>query len=124
MQIDWKIELKSSKSTNLFCGVRRFDQPSKTRAVVFFNGERKPKKRDNNTDNLFLFSQPTASSGGIESNVVTCRIAIPILHDKNNTSLINFLSLIGFTKPSAKLHGFIFRKEPAAGSGETLFSTL
>ncbi|HDU8497243.1 TPA: hypothetical protein RG683_003869 [Morganella morganii] len=53
--------------------------------------------------------------------MTTFGITIPILHDKNDTRLINFLLLIGFTKTSANLHEFLFRKEPATGSGKNVF---
>jgi len=36
--------------------------------------------------------------------------SIAILHDKNDTRLINFLLLIDFTKPSINLYEFIFQK--------------
>jgi len=35
MQTNSQNDTKSLKDTNLFCGDRRFNQPSKTRAVVF-----------------------------------------------------------------------------------------
>ncbi|ENX5421874.1 hypothetical protein ACFP7D_003672 [Proteus mirabilis] len=58
---------------------------------------------------------------GDEGKCNTFCPSIPILHDKNDTRLINFLLLIGFTKSSADLHEFLFRKEPAAGSDKNEF---